>query len=57
MESHDSNRTILNRSILASESPIQCHESERREWGVGSVVVGFGVLGCPDFPSRRPHAL
>ena len=27
--------------------------SEGREWGVGSVVVGFGVFGAPRFSAQR----
>ena len=30
-------------------------DSEGREWGVGSVVVRFGVLGRPDFQPRGPR--
>ena len=26
-----------------------------REWGVGSVVVGFGVFGAPRFSLQTPH--
>ena len=29
-------------------------KSEGREWGVGSVVVGFGVFGAPRFSVQRP---
>ena len=28
---------------------------EGREWGVGSVVVGFGVFGAPQFSVQRPE--
>ena len=34
-----------------------CSFTEGREKGIGSVVVGFGVFGRPDFPSRGPKTL
>ena len=53
LESHDSNRTILTRSILDSESPIQSHQVQYRENGHfegRSLNWPFSLHRLPDFP-------
>ena len=55
VESHDSSRTIPNRPILDSESPIQCHQNQGVFAEKGARFHGKWGLGAPPHP--RPLLL
>ena len=41
--------------LFAERRVLRIGSSEGREWGVGSVVVGFRVFGAPRFSVKRPQ--
>ena len=51
---HDAKNTKYNslKNKMVKCNPLAFY-SEGREWGVGSVVVEFGVLGAPRFSVQR----